>query len=70
MFPKLDMAYAYQQFLIDDDSKQYLTINTHRGLFIYNRLAFGVSSAPAIFNLSAGDRESSGMRPSHSGVPG
>ena len=30
---KLDMAYAYQQILINHDSKQYLTINTHRGLF-------------------------------------
>ena len=49
MFSKLDMAHAYQQILIDDDSKQYLTINTHRGLFVYNRLTFGVSSAPAIF---------------------
>ena len=36
---------------IDDDSKQYLTINTHRGLFVYNRIAFGVLSAPAIFQL-------------------
>ena len=42
---KLDMVHAYQQILIDDDSKQYL----HRGLFIYNRLAFGVSLVSAIF---------------------
>lgn len=26
-----------------------MTINTHRALFTYNRLPFGVSSAPAIF---------------------
>ena len=43
------MAHAYQQIIIDDDSKQYLTIKTHRGLFVYNRMAFGVSSASAIF---------------------
>ena len=49
MFTKLDMAHAYQRILIDDDSKQYLMINTHRGLFVYNRLAFGISTAPAIF---------------------
>ena len=49
LFSKLDNAHAYQQILIDDDSKQYLTINTHRGLFVYNRPAFEVSSAPAIF---------------------
>ena len=30
-------------------SKKYVTINTSRGLFQYNRLPFGVSSAPAIF---------------------
>ena len=54
MFSKLDMAHAYQQILIDDDSKQYLTINTHRGVFVYNRLTFGVS-ASAIFQQAIGN---------------
>ncbi len=45
-FSKLDLANAYLQLQLDDDSKQYVVINTHRG---YNRLPFGVSSAPAIF---------------------
>ncbi len=48
-FTKLDMSQAYQQLELDDDSKQYVTINTHKGLFRYNRLPFGVSSAPGIF---------------------
>uniref|UniRef100_A0A3B3XII2 ribonuclease H n=1 Tax=Poecilia mexicana TaxID=48701 RepID=A0A3B3XII2_9TELE len=48
-FTKLDLSHAYQQIVMDEDSKKYLTINTHRGLFTYNRLPFGVSSAPAIF---------------------
>lgn len=48
-FTKLDMSHAYQQLLLDEESKQYVTINTHKGLFQYNRLPFGVSSAPAIF---------------------
>lgn len=26
-----------------------MTINTHRGLFVYNRLPFGISSALSIF---------------------
>ena len=34
---------------LDEASKCYLTINTHKGLYVYNRLPFGVSSAPSIF---------------------
>ena len=48
-FTKLDMSNAYLQLPLDDDSKQYVTVNTHEGLFQYNRLPFGISSAPAIF---------------------
>ena len=48
-FTKLDMSQAYQQLLLEDESKQYTTINTHKGLYQYNRLPFGVSSAPGIF---------------------
>ena len=43
------MSNAYLQLPLSDESKQYVVINTHRGLFQYNRLPFGVSSAPAIF---------------------
>ncbi|CAI5686860.1 unnamed protein product [Oreochromis niloticus] len=48
-FTKLDMSHAYQQLLLDEESKKYVTINTHKGLFKYNRLVFGVASSPAIF---------------------
>jgi hypothetical protein len=48
-FTKLDMSNAYLQLPLDEQSKEYLVINTHKGLFKYNRLPFGVSSAPAIF---------------------
>ena len=48
-FSKLDMSHAYAQILVDEDSKKFLTVNTHKGLFMYNRLPFGVSSTPAVF---------------------
>ncbi len=48
-FTKLDMSQAYQQLKLDEDSKKYTTINTHKGLFQSNRLPFGVSSSPGIF---------------------
>lgn len=37
------------QVQLEEESRQYVTINTHRGLFRYNRLPFGVASAPSIF---------------------
>ena len=48
-FTKLDLAHAYQQVSLDEDSKRFVVINTHKGLYHYNRLPFGVASAPAIF---------------------
>lgn len=48
-FTKLDLSHAYNQIELDDESSSMLTINTHRGLFKVNRLAYGISSAPAIF---------------------
>ncbi len=48
LFSKLDMSNAYLQLPLYEDSRQYVMINTTRGLFQYNRLPFGVSSAPAI----------------------
>lgn len=49
LFSKIDLASAYQQVLLDEDSKKYTTINTHKGLFVYNRLCFGINSAVSIF---------------------
>ncbi len=48
-FTKLDLTQAYQQMELEEESKQYLTINTPKGLYRYNRLPYGVASAPAIF---------------------
>ena len=37
-FLKIDLSQAYQHVLVDEDSKHLLTINTHHGLYRYNRL--------------------------------
>ena len=47
-FSRLDLKQAYQQMLVDPRSQQYLTINTHKGMFTYTRMPFGISSAPSI----------------------
>ena len=49
LFSKLDLSQAYQQLPLDTESKKYVVINTHKGLFQYSRLPFGISSAPGIF---------------------
>ena len=59
-FTKLDLTQAYQQLQLDEISKQYLTINTQKGLYQYQRLPYGVSSAPPIFQ-SAIDQALNGL---------
>ena len=49
LFSKLDLSKAYLQLPVDEASRSFLTINTHKGLYTYNHLPFGVASAPAIF---------------------
>ena len=49
MFSKLDLSQPYQQLPLDPDSKKFTTINTHKGLFQFDRLPFGISTAPSIF---------------------
>jgi hypothetical protein len=48
-FTKLDFSDAYLQIELDENAQSCLVINTHKGLYRYKRLPFGVSSAPAIF---------------------
>ena len=48
-FSTLDLSHAYNQIVLDDDARHFLTINTHRGLYRYTRLPFGVASAPSLF---------------------
>lgn len=48
-FSKIDLSDAYLQVKVSDASMPLLTINTHRGLYQYRRLPFGVKSSPGIF---------------------
>ena len=52
LLTKLDLAHAYQQVPLDKDSQLVTTINTHKGLYFYNRLPFGITSTPAIVTRS------------------
>ncbi len=48
-FTKLDLNQAYLQLPLDAESKNYVVVNTHKGLFRYTRLPYGIASAPGIF---------------------
>ena len=49
IFSKLDLSHTYLKLQLDEVSQEYVTINTHHGLYHYTRLPFSVSSVPAIF---------------------
>uniref|UniRef100_A0A914HFX2 RNA-directed DNA polymerase n=1 Tax=Globodera rostochiensis TaxID=31243 RepID=A0A914HFX2_GLORO len=49
VFSQIDLSDAYLQVELDETSKEFCTIATHRGNFQYQRLPFGVKSAPGIF---------------------
>ncbi|UYV79065.1 hypothetical protein LAZ67_17000981, partial [Cordylochernes scorpioides] len=48
-FSKKDLSQAYLQLELDENSKEMAVINTHKGLYRYNRLPFGIASAQAIW---------------------
>ena len=48
-FSKIDLSQAYNQVMLNEDSKNSMTINTHLGLYHWNRLPYGIASSPAIF---------------------
>ena len=49
VFSKIDLKSAYNQMVLDADSREYLTVNTPRGLLRPTRLSFGYASAPSLF---------------------
>lgn len=48
-FSKIYLCQAYLQMHVDQESQELLTIVTHKGLYRYRRLPFGITSAPALF---------------------
>ena len=49
VFSKLDLSHAYAQLNVDKESQEYLTIATHKGLYSYLKLPYGVKFSPKIF---------------------
>ena len=39
---RVSHAYMYTQLNVDEESQEYLTINTHKGLYSYKKLPYGV----------------------------
>ena len=52
VFTKLDLTHAYAQMNVEEASRKYLSINTHKGLYAYTKLPYGVKSAPKIFQAT------------------
>ena len=48
-FTKLDLSQTYLQVPLDEESRKLVVVNTHKGLYRYTRLPYGMSSAPRIF---------------------
>ena len=46
VFSRVDLKWGFHQILLAEESRHVTTFVTHRGLYRYTRLMFGVTSAP------------------------
>ena len=55
---------SYHQILLEEKSRKVTTFTTHRGLYRYKRLPFGINSASEVFQSAIEDalRGISGVR--------
>lgn len=49
VFSKIDIKWAFHQIELSEDSRQITTFVTHKGLYRYKRLMFGISCAPEMY---------------------
>ena len=42
LFTKLDLTQVYPRISLDEESRKLVVINTHKGLFQFNRMPFGI----------------------------
>lgn len=49
VYSKLDVPEAFLQVKLDEESRRHVVITTHKVLFSYNRLCYGIASAYAMF---------------------
>ena len=49
VFSKLDLIKGYHQLTLDEESRPITTFVTHKGLFRYKRLSFGINTESEIF---------------------
>jgi len=54
LFSVIDLCHACLQMEVEEQSRPFLTINTTHGLYQYQRLPYGVASAPAIWQRGHG----------------
>jgi hypothetical protein len=57
VFSKLDIRLAYHQIELTPDSREITAFMTHKGVYRYKRLMFGVNCAPEMYNkvITTGD---------------
>ncbi|XP_058120128.1 uncharacterized protein K02A2.6-like [Anopheles ziemanni] len=49
VFSQIDLSDAFLQVEVEESCRTLLSVNTHRGLYVYNRLPPGVKTAPGAF---------------------
>ena len=54
VFSRINLSEAYLQIPVEENSSKLLRINTHRGLYKFDRLVFGIKVALAIFQQVMG----------------